>query len=142
LKVKDQKRKSYDYQLGRYENNYTVDAGTFPQGDYTYTATSRYNGVNYSAEGKFSVSPVQKELFDLVADYGLLSQLAVQSGGKMITLAQIGDLAKMITADDSIKPVIKKNFKADPLINFKWIFGVLIGLLGLEWFMRRYAGRY
>jgi len=142
LKVKDQKGKSYDYQLGRYENNYTVDAGTFPQGDYTYTATSRYNGVNYSAEGKFSVSPVQKELFDLVADYGLLSQLAVQSGGKMITLAQIGDLAKMITADDSIKPVIKKNFKADPLINFKWIFAVLIGLLGLEWFMRRYAGRY
>jgi hypothetical protein len=38
--------------------------------------------------------------------------------------------------------VIYQTNRTNPLINLKWIFALLAGLLTLEWFLRRYFGAY
>lgn len=142
IKVQDSKGKSYSFIPTRTSSNYVLDAGVFPPGEYNYTGTTSYEGQNLSASGKFTVAPLQRELFDLVADFGLMHQLADQSAGKMFMVNELNSVADELLQSESIKPVIQKDFKADPFINFKWIFAILILLLGLEWLIRRLAGRY
>jgi hypothetical protein len=142
LTVTDQKGKKYKFIPGRNDSYYSVNIGTFPPGEYTYTGTVNYRGETLNESGSFSVSPLQQELFDLVADYGLMDQLARQSNGKLVPLTDIQKLPEMIRANEQIKPIINKQFRSDPLINLKWIFALLIALLAGEWFLRRYSGRY
>ena len=131
VKVQDTRGKTYSFIPTRTESNYILDAGAFPPGEYTYTGTTSYEGQNLSSGGKFTVSPVQRELFDLVADHGLMRQLAAQSGGQMYRLNDISRIADDLLQSDQIKPVLQKDFRTDPFINLKWIFGVLILLLSL-----------
>ena len=42
----------------------------------------------------------------------------------------------------SVKPVIYQTTKTRSVINLKWLCFLLMGLLTLEWFMRRYHGSY
>lgn len=140
--VSDQKGKKYKFLPGRNDQYYSVNIGTMPPGEYSYSGVVDFNGEKLTAVGSFEVSPLQQELFDLVADYGLMDQLAIQNNGAMISVNEIEKLPSMIATNDIIKPIINKQYKSDPLINLKWIFLLLLGLLSAEWFLRRYSGRY
>lgn len=142
LSVKDQSNKEYKYTLTRNGQAYQLDIGQMTPGNYSYTAITRYLGNDLTSSGHFTVSEVSVELFDLVADYGMLNRLAEVSGGVLVGKDRIAELAQMIKSNDKIKPIITSNKKTDPLINLKWIFGILVGLLALEWFTRRYLGKY
>jgi hypothetical protein len=81
-------------------------------------------------------------MYDLVADFGTLRQISDDSKGKFLKLADLDKLVDLIQSNDSIKPILKNNRKTDPLINIKWIFGLLALLLSTEWALRKYMGRY
>ena len=51
-------------------------------------------------------------------------------------------IADSIKAKQTVKPVIYQSTHTNPLINLKWIFLLLAGLLSVEWFLRRYFGAY
>jgi hypothetical protein len=142
LTIKNKEGKEFPFTFNKQGNGYALNAGILPVGNYTYQANVSFNNQKQTAEGKFSVRPIEMELFETTANHSLLRAMAQKNGGQMLFANQIVALADSILAQPTIKPVIYETTTTDPLINLKWIFGLLILLLGLEWFLRRYFGAY
>ena len=43
---------------------------------------------------------------------------------------------------EDIKPTLFESFKTRSIINLKWIFFLILGLLSVEWFARKFYGGY
>ena len=142
LSLTDAANKEYKFTLDRTDNAYRLDIGQLPAGNYRYMARVLFQGKELTSGGDFTVKNNDKELFDLMADFGLLRQISEDSGGRFISVNELDKLADMIKSNDAIKPIIRSDKRTDPLINLKWIFGLLAFLLSAEWALRRYLGRY
>ena len=132
----------FDYIPGRTGNAYTLNAGMFTVGEYTYMASVEFGGETFTAEGFFTVSPLNIESINTVADHNLLFQLAQNSDAEMFYPDQTEDLLNSIRNREDIRPVIYTQNEFEDLINLRWIFFLLLALLAVEWFIRRYAGSY
>ncbi|HJW28122.1 MAG TPA: hypothetical protein VJ508_02605, partial [Saprospiraceae bacterium] len=142
MKIRNGEGEDFDYTFNTSGDEYALNIGRFPEGNYSFVASTELNGVKQTADGKFIVQPVQLESLTSTADHALLRQLAAQYGGKVVTPAQMDDLAKEILDNSSIKPVLYSSTQTRPLIHLKWLCLVLVALLSVEWFLRRYYGGY
>lgn len=142
LKIRNADRQEFEYTFNTADQAYALQVGRFPEGSYTYTATTDLNGVRQTADGQFVVQPVQLESMTSTADHGLLRQLAAQYGGMVVHPDQMDKLADQILGNDSIKPVLYTTTQTRPLIHLKWLCFALLAGLSVEWFLRRYYGGY
>lgn len=142
LSIIDEENKEYTFLFNKTNNAYTLDAKSFPVGNYRYTATTIYNGTASKFNGQFSVQPVQLEVYETTADHNLLRLLSEKYGGEMVYPGNLTSIAGKIQDKGTVKPIIYQTTKTRSVINLKWIFLFLIGLLTLEWLMRRYYGGY
>ncbi len=142
LSIRNRDGKEFTYTFNKLGKAYSLNAGILPVGAYSFKATTTFNGQNLVYEGRFSVQPIQLELFETTANHGVLRQLSAKYGGKTVLPAALASIADKIKANQTVKPVIYQTTKTNPLINLKWIFALLAGLLAAEWFLRRYFGAY
>lgn len=134
--------KDFTYTFNKTASAYTLDAGIFPVGNYRFRGTVFNNGQNLTYSGQFSVQPIQLEVYETTADHGLLRLLSEKYGGELVYPTQLTSIASMIKETGKVKPVIYQTSKTRSVINLKWIFFLLLGLLTAEWFLRRYFGGY
>ncbi len=142
LSVKDDDGKEYTYSFSKTSNYYTLNAGLFPQGSFSYTATTQYNGKTLTATGRFNVESNQLELYDLTARHGLLKNLSDQYSGTMVYPKEIASLKNIMIENTQIKPVMYESRSTTGIIHLKWLFFLILALLSVEWFFRRYSGNY
>ncbi len=142
LTIADEQGKEYNYTFGKTQQAYTLNSGFLPVGTYSYSARVRFNGKDYSAAGEFSVSALNVEALVTQADHNLLNLLSQNTGGKLYYPSNLNLIAGEILGKEEIKPVLYESFKTVSFINLKWIFFILIFLLGVEWFWRKYMGGY
>jgi len=142
LVITDGEGKKFNYTFNKKPKGYTLDAGYFPAGNYTFLATVMNSGKQLTYNGQFSVQPIQLEVYETTADHRLLNLLSEKQGGAMVAPSNIASLAGMIKNKGTVKPVVYQTTKTRSVINIKWIFFLLMGLLTAEWFMRRYFGSY
>jgi hypothetical protein len=142
LTIRSSEGENYDYLFNKTNNAYALDAGILPVGNYTFGGTTNYNGQELTYDGQFSIQPIQLEVYVTTADHGLLRILSENSGGALVYPNQMSDLPQQIAAKGNVKPVLYQTTQTNPIINLKWIFFLLMGLLTLEWFLRRYFGAY
>lgn len=135
-------KKDYKYTYSRSSNYYTLSVGMLPAGKYSYVAKTNYGGEALEQKGSFSVQNIQLELYDLTARHDLLRALTKKYGGEVFVSGQSNELANGILTNSKIKPIIYQSSDTKSVINFKWLFGLLMILLCLEWFLRRYMGSY
>jgi hypothetical protein len=132
----------YDFVFNKYGDSYILDAGGFPVGDYVYRATTKLGMDGFSDAGGFTIVPLEIERSNTVADHNLLYRLAESSNGLMLSDDDIQSIPELIRAREDVKPVVYTQKRFTDLINLPWIFGLLIALLGIEWFLRKFAGSY
>ncbi|MFZ1749842.1 MAG: hypothetical protein WAU01_06605 [Saprospiraceae bacterium] len=142
LVIKDESGKEYNYTFSKTQNYYTLNADVFPQGAYSYTASVNYNGKVETASGRFIVASVQLEQYDLTARHGLLKSLSEKYSGETVYVSGIASLKEKLLNDSNIKPVLYQTNSTKAIIHLKWLFFLILTLLSLEWFMRRYYGSY
>lgn len=142
MSIRNTAGKEFLYTFNKLGKAYTLNAGILPVGNYTFRSTTNFNGQNLVFEGRFSVQPIQLELFETTANHSVLRQLSAQYGGEMVPAASLAGIADSIRAKQTVKPVIYQSTHTNPLINLKWIFLLLAALLTAEWFLRRYFGAY
>jgi hypothetical protein len=142
LVIKNREGKDFPFNMNKEGKGYALIAGMLPVGAYSYVATTTFNGQKQTAEGKFSVRAIELEMFETTANHSLLRDLSAKTGGFVSQRDGLSALADSLLARPTIKPVIYETTTTDPLIHLKWIFGILIFLLALEWFLRRYFGGY
>lgn len=142
ITVKDESGKEYPYVLNRSNGYYSIDAGRYAPGNYTFSAKTKLSDQSYTAKGGFSVQAIQLESYDLTARHGILHALSDKFGGNTYLPNQISQLGNDLMSNESLKPVIYQSQKTQPIMHNKWLFFLLAGLLILEWFIRRYMGSY
>lgn len=142
MTLTDQKGKKFEFTFSRTSNAYHLNAGIFPPGDYSYLAKVKSGNRVLQETGVFSVTLVNKESLKLVADHSLLNTLAERHKGKMVYPKELSSLAEMIRKRDDIAAVSYSQKKYSDIINLFWVLMLIIGLLSLEWFLRKRGGAY
>ncbi|HET6226944.1 MAG TPA: hypothetical protein VFF27_11735 [Bacteroidia bacterium] len=138
----DASNKKFPYAFSKTVNAYRLNAGVLSVGEYTYEAKVKVGEKLLTQKGQFSVSALQIELTNTVADHQLLYSLAKNHGGELIYPQQLEQLAEKLQAREDVKSVSYSEKKLDDLLNLKWIFFVILGLISLEWFIRKRNGVY
>jgi ATP-dependent Zn protease len=96
----------------------------------------------YTQRGEFSITALQIELVNTVADHQLLFSLTKKHDGELLYPNQLDELAAKLIARNDIKSVSFSEKKLSDVINLKWIFFLLLLFLSAEWFMRKRNGAY
>jgi hypothetical protein len=142
LTIKNSEGKEFPFTFNKTDKAYTLNAGYFPVGNYTFEGKVNAKGEQLTSKGSFSVRPIQLELFETTADHGLMRLLSTKFDGGMVYPSNIGDLKEMLKTKGNIKPKLYDTIQTRNLISLKWLFFLIMGLLTLEWFGRRYFGAY
>lgn len=142
LQIKNEDGEKFDFTFSKTNNYYFIDAGRFPEGNYSFTTTTNYNGKEMSASGKFSVQSIVKEQYDLTARHDLLHDLSKKFGGGVIYPSELNGFSDLLLKNDDIKPILFQKAQTTPVLDLWWLLAILIVLLAVEWFLRRYFGGY
>ncbi|MEM6725019.1 MAG: hypothetical protein AAF598_13355 [Bacteroidota bacterium] len=142
LTITNEEGQDFTYTFSKTENAYSLDAGFFPVGNYRFSGKTVAGGKEYTYNGQFSIQPIQLEIFETTADHQLLRMLSEQFGGELVYTAQIGEIPTRIQESGNVAPVLYSTTKTRSIINLRWIFFVLLALLSIEWFARKYFGGY
>lgn len=140
VQIKPENGKIFNYNFSKFDAGYRLDAGSLPEGNYTYVATTNLGDKKYSATGSFYVNALITEYQQTTANHQLLYTMAQQNGGKMFLPNQLLSIADELEKNDKIKTVSYEDRKYEELINFKWLFAFILLLLSLEWFLRKRNG--
>ena len=129
-----------DYYLTETGNRqYYLDIYSLPEGTYTFNATGKKDGkVLGEDKGQFSVGRSDIEHINLRADKATMEQMALRTGGKALHYTEMSQLADLIKQNQNLKPVVdfKKNKK--PLLDWWWVLAGILGLLAVEWVIRKW----
>lgn len=106
-------------------------------GEYTVTATGTLDGENLGKQqALFEVKPSYAEFSDAALNIPLLTNLADMSGGKYYPVAEANQLVNQISLVESATSQITDV----DIWDLPLIFGMILMLLGLEWFLRKRGG--
>ncbi|NNC96169.1 MAG: VWA domain-containing protein, partial [Chitinophagales bacterium] len=128
LNVRDEDGNEYPFSLNRTYNAYELNAGSFPAGNYSYSASVEFANKINTAGGKFSISPLQLEALETQANHQVLYSLAEKTGGQLFYPANLLQISELIN-DKSVKPVIYDTFNTSSAINLKWIFFLILAMI-------------
>jgi len=140
IQLKNEEGKIYNFLFSRTETAYQLDAGMLPAGNYTYTATTTLGNKKYSAQGIFYINTLVAEYQQTIANHQLLNTMALQTGGKMYMPQKLSLILNDIEKNEHVKTLSYEDRKYEELINFKWVFALIITMLTLEWFLRKRNG--
>jgi hypothetical protein len=142
IKIQNAGNEEYDFTFDVQGNDYVLNAGHLPMGDYTFSANVEFGGKTFSETGSFAVTPVNFENLDLRANHNLLYQLAAESGGKFYSPNESGQLIADLQSNNRLKATSYFQEMINELLNLKWLFFVVLLLLSVEWFLRKFWGLY
>lgn len=140
IKISGDNGRNYHFGFSKNGKGYELNAGRLGPGIYSYEAKVS-NATGYpTKKGKFSVQAIQTELVQTKADHQLLNAMAIETGGTLFypneTEKLIGDLKE----NAQIKPIVYEEQEVELLINFKWLFAIILLLMTGEWFIRKWNG--
>ena len=142
IKIQNATGEEFDFTFDLQGNDYILNAGYFPAGDYTFTANVEIGEKTATETGKFAITPVNFENLDLQANHNLLFQLAAESGGKFYLPNQSEQLISDLQNNNRLKATSYYQEMINELLNLKWMFFVALLLLSVEWFLRKFWGLY
>jgi len=126
------------YPFALKNNKYEVQISEVKEGDYTFvvfdelqksTAYGSFKVLDYNLEQQFS-NANKKDLEDLV----------IQNNGKVSYPDRLEELISDLIENKEYLAIQKSKEITKPLIDWKWILGLVILLLSVEWFLRKYRG--
>jgi hypothetical protein len=108
-----------------------------PPGDYRIEGRARRDDVDLGGDStEVTVAPYRMELEDPAPDFELLREIARESGGRFLTLAEVGELPGLLDP----RPVADRSVRELPFVESRPLFLLLLALLGAEWVLRRRRG--
>lgn len=117
---------------------YELNLNDLQSGDYSFTVSNAQN--NKRVNGLFTVIDYSVEQQESQANKNDLSILANNSGGKTFYPNQMEDLYQYILKNENLVSIQKIKIKTTSLIDWKWLLGLIVLSLSLEWFIRKYRG--
>lgn len=130
-------KKVYPFSL--LKNAYQTKIEGLAPGNYKYSV--KVEGQNIVKNGKFKIADFQiEEQFSNANDKKLL-KLAAQTKGKGYYKGEEGTAINDLINNKNYYTVQKTTHIQQNLIDWKWILFVVVALLAVEWFLRKYFGK-
>ena len=117
---------------------YEADLLGTPAGEYKFTVTVEND--NRSKSGSFIILDFDVEQQFLAADYKKLSQLAKGTEGVLYFPSELDSLTTQLSGSDRFAPTQKGTKNVVSLIDFRILMALIVALLAMEWFVRKYNG--
>jgi len=141
IELTDEQGKRTKYLYTTSPGNVRYQIGGLKEGVYRYRSRTTLNDKAEEVRGEFAVVQRQAELQNLTADFDLLRRLSKNTGGAFYPLANV-DALKTELQQHEAKTIIHSEEAYNALINLKWVFFVLLAMVSVEWFARKYFGSY
>lgn len=142
IKIENSEGKEYSFTFDVRGEHYQLNTGHLPTGDYTFLANVSVGDESYDETGRFTVTPVNFENVVTQANHNVLFQLAAQSGGKFYLPQESGRLIEDLVNGQQLKSTSYFQEMIRELLNLKVLFFVVLLLLSVEWFLRKFWGIY
>ncbi len=75
------------------------------------------------------------------ADFGMLRELAAKTGGEFVQPASLNQFIQKLKTNRAPDRLESSEDMVE-LIHLKWLFFLILVLLGIEWGLRKYHGGY
>ena len=82
------------------------------------------------------------EFLNTVANHRLLNTIAENSGGRFYFPDELTALQTDLKNRDDMVTVVYQEKEFDDLIDYKWVFFLVVLLISVEWFVRKFQGAY
>lgn len=142
IAISDQTGNTYDFDFTPIQEGYQLNAGYLPVGRYDFTAKATYGDQTYNRSGAFVVKHVNKEHLNTVANHALLTNLARENNGSIVYPREMNELQDKLESSEQIKATSDRDYRLLELIHVQSLFGVIVLLLTVEWFLRKFYGGY
>lgn len=119
-------------------NFYEVNLSNLEPGDYTYTVSVTEEPLSVS--GSFSVLEFNVEQQFLNANVDKLSRLSNATNGAHYFIDNFSELEQDLLNDTRYETIQKSEQKIVTLLDWKILLFVLVAILAIEWFSRKYFG--
>ena len=141
LEISDEKGITRSYNYTPTSSNSRFEISRLPDGAYQFRASVNVNNRSEQSSGQFVVRNLQLEALNTTADHGMLRQLASQTGGQFYKANRIDDLVRTLTTQPHPARLTSTE-EMNELINWRWLFFVVLTLASLEWGLRKFYGGY
>lgn len=118
--------------------SYEVDLSGLEAGDYSFTV--KVNNENISKSGELKILDYNVEQQFLNANVTKLQSLATNSEGTSYFIDNTTALVNDLINDTRFATIQKSTKKVVPLIDWKYLLGLIALSLAAEWFIRKYNG--
>ncbi len=138
----NENNESFSYQFSSSGTTYNLEMGFLRPGVYQYEATTQYGSNTHSAGGEFVVQYTSLEQRNLQANHALLYRLASQKNGEMVYAHNMGSIYSLLKDQSQIKSRVYFEELFSSLHTSVLILLIIVILLSIEWFLRKYLGGY
>ncbi|MEM6784990.1 MAG: hypothetical protein AAF624_14815 [Bacteroidota bacterium] len=122
---------------------YALDLGARPSGTYRYTTSASLTSAGTvlgEDAGSFAVGALALEFQNPTADAALMRQLAQRSGGMVVPANDVGQLGTLLNQPGRFSPRAVETERETPLWHMPWWLAAIVGLLAIEWVLRKRSG--
>ena len=117
---------------------YKADLSNLLEGAYSFRIEAGKDFLE--KKGQFTIVSFDRELQNKSANDAKMIQLVLKNKGAHFYPSKINSLKKELLNNPHFTPVQIPHEKKVSLIDFKWLLGAVLLLLGLEWLIRKYNG--
>ncbi len=142
LTLTNENNEKFNFIFSPYDDYYMLNLNRLPVGVYNYKASGKLGNNNYYSAGEFIVQQLDNESRNLRADHRMLSRLAGEHDGAMYYPDQLDELLADIVSLDSMTSKVHYEDKFIGLNSILYVMIILVFLLSVEWFLRKYFGSY
>jgi len=130
--------KEYNFDFLYKKNGYELELSHLPYGDYQYVIRTKNNGL--VKKGAFEILDFNIEAQFINPDVTKLHQLATNSGTELKYISNYKQLFLELRNNENYKTTQRTTVNQLPIINWKYLLGIILLLLTFEWFLRKYNG--
>lgn len=141
LRLTDDDKKVYNYTYVNSVPGFRYQVSGLTQGIYQYTASTVLNGQQETSSGQFTIRSVDLEAINTQADFALLRNLSIRSGGTFFTPDQYEALTNTLAERKPADRIHSQEAFQD-LIEFVLLLAALLLLATMEWGIRKFKGSY
>lgn len=142
LRLTDEDGQQFNYLFTPDGKTYSLNLKKLEVGIYSYYAQTQLGSERFESNGEFVVSGETFESRDLQADHGLLFRLASSGNGEMLYPNELNEIPLLLSENNALKKRVYFEEKLSRLNTMPWILLIILFLLSLEWFLRKYFGSY
>ena len=121
---------------GEGNGRYNGDLSAWVEGEYTFEGKATRGKVLGEDRGKFTVEAFNIEFLNTAMNAPLLRTVAVQSGGAFANAQTFEPMVRQLQFPTRLRTASWEV----PIWNRAWLLWVLIGLLSVEWIIRKRSG--